>query len=313
MNVALEQYLDVGFSPEHADLRLDIYAPAQRVEPVPLVVFIHGGGWRHGNRKLCPDLTAFCERSGFAVASIDYRLSNEAVFPAQIEDVKTSIRWLRRNAASYGYDAERIGLWGSSAGGHLAALAATSGVGMFEPRDAEVSSAVSAVVDGYAPTDMLSGDRQRAAENAPDDDPESLKLPPGYLSTDPSSFESMLFGRSISEIPEFVKRADPVTYVKAGLPPFLIMHGLSDGAVPHGQSVLLYEALASAGNEAHLGLVPGLGHGFFNRTQIDDGGPRMVDLRATSARFATGLCRTTIFGIVEEFFRDVFARGNHQP
>ena len=302
---AVTERLNYSFSPQHPDLRVDVFLPDSPAPAPPLIVYVHGGGWRLGDRKLCPDLKGFAARSGFAMASIDYRLSGEAIFPAQIEDLKTAIRWLRSNYESFGYDPSRFALWGSSAGGHLAALAATSGPGVFEPADVDVSSAVSAVVDGYGPTDILQMDRQRETECAPLDDPESLELPPGARSADESSFESLLFGRSIAAVPTLVQQANPIAYVKPGLPPFLILHGLSDRAVPHSQSVLLYEALAAAGGEAQLALIPGIGHGFFNRPHIDDAGPRTLTMHGTSPEFQTGSHSNTILGLVETFFRRV--------
>ena len=105
----------------------DVY-PALRVAtlPFPVVIWLHGGGWRFGDRHLAPDLALFAQRSGLAVVSIDYRLSDEVKFPAPVEDVKTAVRWVRSVASSFGFDERNIGLWGSSAGAHLAACAALS-------------------------------------------------------------------------------------------------------------------------------------------------------------------------------------------
>ena len=111
-------------SPEGKPLLADLYLPGGAGEPPPAIVWLHGGGWRFGDRRLAPDLSRYFASSGFAMASIDYRLSREAVFPAQLHDVRAAIRWLRGNAARFGIDADRIGLWGASAGGHLAVWAA---------------------------------------------------------------------------------------------------------------------------------------------------------------------------------------------
>lgn len=107
------------------DRLADVYVP-DGDGPFPAIIFLHGGGWRFGDRRLAPDLRRFFAESGFVMVSIDYRLSGEAIFPAAVIDTKTAIRWLRRHAADYNIDPERIGLWGSSAGGHLAAMAALS-------------------------------------------------------------------------------------------------------------------------------------------------------------------------------------------
>jgi acetyl esterase/lipase len=218
------------------------------------------------------------------MASIDYRLSGDAIFPAAVEDVKTAIRWLRSVANSYNLDPERIGLWGSSSGGHLAALAALSGPSLFQSPDSEhatYSSDVQAVVDGYGPTDFLQMDAQRLAHNDPSEDPESIQLPKDLRSEAANSFESLFLGAPINTCADLVQQANPVTYAKPGAPPFLILHGLADHAVPPQQSELLYEALSAHGNEVTLCLIPGLGHGFFNRNHLDNGGPRKATLRGS--------------------------------
>ncbi len=114
-------------SPHGKPLLADLYLPRQPPARLPVIVWLHGGGWRLGDRRLAPDLQRYFAQEGFAMASIEYRLSGEASFPAAVEDVKTAVRWLRASTDAYGLDAKRIGLWGSSSGGHLAALAALSG------------------------------------------------------------------------------------------------------------------------------------------------------------------------------------------
>jgi acetyl esterase/lipase len=106
-------------------LLLDLYLPVKAARPMPVIVFIHGGAWRTGSKERCPAIVMTAQ--GFAVASIDYRLTDEAVFPAQIYDCKGAIRWVRAHAKEYGLDPDRIGVWGNSAGGHLVALLGTSG------------------------------------------------------------------------------------------------------------------------------------------------------------------------------------------
>jgi acetyl esterase/lipase len=104
-------------------LLADLYLPKNKKEPRPVIIWLHGGGWRFGDRKLGPDFSKYFASQGFVMVSIDYRLSDEDIFPAQIHDVKTAIRWVKSIAEQYGLDGNNIGLWGSSAGGHLAALA----------------------------------------------------------------------------------------------------------------------------------------------------------------------------------------------
>jgi acetyl esterase/lipase len=231
---------------------------------------------------LGPDLSRHFAARGFAMASVDYRLSTDAVFPAQIRDVKTAVRWLRSVASLYGFDASRLGLWGSSSGGHLAALAATSNAGTFEEGEIEHPgywSEVQAVVDGYGPTDFLQMDGHRDPSGKPSDDPESIQLPAGASSASPGSLESLFLGAPIQSCPHLVREANPITYVRSGLAPFYILHGTSDTAVPAHQSELLYEALAAHGNDVTLCLIEGLGHGFLNRNNFDQGAPKRVTVR----------------------------------
>ncbi|WP_123039623.1 alpha/beta hydrolase [Cohnella candidum] len=282
-------------SPGGRALIADLYLPQGSEETAPVILWLHGGGWRVGDRKLGPDLSRYFAERGFAMASIDYRLSGEAKFPAQIEDVLAAIDWLCRVGPEYGIDAKRIGLWGSSAGGHLAAMA-----GALRP------AVVRAVADGYGPTDFLQMDDHRIREEKASDDPESVRLHPGNRSADPDSPESQLLGAPIGEVPEKVREANPITFVKPDMPPYLILHGLSDLAVPSHQSELLFTALASGGNDATLGLVPGLGHGFFNRNDLGQDKALPMQVRHSSGQvpewMPEGEPRLS-FDFIEAFFR----------
>ncbi|WP_160720607.1 alpha/beta hydrolase [Bacillus sp. USDA818B3_A] len=289
-------------------LLADLYLPKVKNEPLPVIIWLHGGGWRFGDRKLGPDFTRFFASKGFAMVSIDYRLSDEEIFPAPIHDVKTAVRWVKAIAEEYGLDRNKIGIWGSSAGGHLAALAATTEPNQFigeNPLYPEMTSEVQAVVIGYGPVDFLLIDEQRELDGIIEGDPESVQIPKDKKTSDPDSFESLFLGAPILTCLERVKEANPLTYVKSGLPPFLIMHGLSDVAVPAHQSKLLYQELADRENRVSLYLINGLGHGFLNRTNLDENGPRA----ATSFASKNGAeeideDRTIfIFDKIEEFFR----------
>ena len=288
-------------------LHVDLYLPEQTSSPAPVIVWVHGGGWLFGDRKSAPNLSRFFAERGFAMAAVDYRLSKHATFPAQIEDLRTAIRWIRAVAAAYRLDPARIGLWGASAGGHLSALAALCPPGAFEPAGRAhpgESNAVQAVVIGYAPVDFLQLDADRPAERAVPIDPENLSLPDGMRSIDGDSFESLLLGAPIRTCPNRVREANPVTYAFSGAPPFLILHGLSDTTVGAHQSELLYAALAAHGNEATLCLIDRLGHGFLNRTHLDHAPSRRMTIRRHQ-RGADRLEQTAgpVFPMIEAFFR----------
>ncbi|MBI1390388.1 MAG: alpha/beta hydrolase fold domain-containing protein [bacterium] len=232
------------------DLALDVIYPANADASLhPLVVWIHGGAWLAGDKSGNP--AAMLVSHGFAAASINYRLTQQAIWPAQIHDCKAAIRFLRAHAEQYRIDSKRIGVWGSSAGGHLAAMLGTSG-GVSELEGdggwLDQSSRVQAVCDFYGPTNfkrML--DQPSAMDHASADSP-----------------ESRLVGGRVADMEETVRSADPITYINADDPPFLIAHGDRDMTVPFNQSQLLYDALQAANVESELIVVEGGGHGGWN-------------------------------------------------
>jgi acetyl esterase/lipase len=230
-------------------MRLDLYLPAAH-QPAPLIIWIYGGAWRAGSKdNRGPALAMGLVGQGYAVAQINYRLSQEAKFPAQIHDCKAAVRWLRANAKKHNLDPERFAAWGSSAGGHLAALLGTSGaVAELEGtvNDLKESSRVQAVVDWFGPTDLLQ--MQKAGSDMDHDGPNSP--------------ESQLIGGPIQENKAKAAKANPITYVSNDDPPFLIMHGDKDRTVPFNQSELLYEALKKIGVDVTFLPVKGAGHGF---------------------------------------------------
>ncbi|MEJ2151260.1 MAG: alpha/beta hydrolase [Chloroflexota bacterium] len=227
-------------------LALDLYWHPGAGRPEPLVVWIHGGAWMMGDKSWVPPTLPLLAE-GFAMASIDYRLSQEAIFPAQIEDCKAAIRWLRANAARYNLDPDRVGAWGESAGGHLAALLGTAGgVAAWDQRggNREYSSRVQAICDWFGPSDLL---RMGVMES-------------GFDHNAADAPEALLIGGPVQENKELAKRANPITYITPETPPFFIMHGERDDVVPVGQSELLHRALVEAGLDSTLMIIPGMGH-----------------------------------------------------
>jgi acetyl esterase/lipase len=226
---------------------LDLYLPAKADGPLPLVIWVHGGAWRGGSKDGANPALALLPK-GFAVASINYRLSQHAVFPAQIEDCKAAVRWLRSHAKEYNLDAGNFGAWGASAGGHLVALLGTTDDTTFPPggdTDKTVSSRVQAVCDWFGPSDFLHWG--------------ATGSPAGGSEAD--SAISRLLGGPVPEKKELAARASPVTHVGKSAAPFLILHGDEDKTVPLQQSEVLAEALKKAGVETTLYVVKGNGHG----------------------------------------------------
>lgn len=233
--------------------KLDLFIPDVG-KKWPLIIWVHGGGFCTGSKKDHVPL-AYLER-GFAVASLNYRLSQDAIFPAQIQDVKAAVRWLRANAKKYRLNPNRFGAWGESAGGHLVAmLGLTGNTNTFDAGEyLEISSQVQAVVDYFGPTDFLQMDTQR--------------LPRGMIHDSPDSPESKLVGGAIQAHQDRVARANPITCVTRDAPPFLIVHGDRDPLVPYQQSVILNDALVAHGVPVSFYTVIGGGHGNFQDPQV---------------------------------------------
>ena len=249
-------YRDVVYVTDgHERQKLDLYVP-DTGKNLPLIIWVHGGAWRGGDKTHYVRMEYL--KTGYAGASINYRLSQHAVFPAQIEDVKAAVRWLRANAETYRLDPNRFAAWGSSAGGHLVALLGTTGdVEEFEVgENLQVSSRIQAVVDYFGPTDFLQMDAQ--------------SLPDGLVHDAPDSPESQLVGGPIQEYKDRVSRANPITYVSKDDSPFLIIHGDKDKLVPYQQSVLLKDALEEAGVPVTFYRVEGGGHGWFRDSKVPE-------------------------------------------
>jgi acetyl esterase/lipase len=232
---------------------LDLYLPQTKPEkPLPLLIYIHGGGWEGGSKDQAGALFAFLQGGQFAGASIGYRLTDQASWPAQIHDCKAAIRWLRAHAAEYGYDAERMAVYGISAGGHLVSLLGlTSGVAELEGsigKHLDQKSHVKCVMDFCGPTNFLTffqGNSEIKAEN-----------PQGPI--------SKLLGGVVSARQAEAKQASPETYVAPSAPPFLIIHGTADNLVPVAQARSFDAGLDKAGVSSTLLIAEGAPHVFFN-------------------------------------------------
>jgi acetyl esterase/lipase len=229
------------------DLKLDIAYPKDNKGKLPAVVYIHGGGFEMGDKPT--DQAVLFAKNGFIGITIEYRLSGEAKFPAAIHDCKTAIRWTRANAKKYGIDPDKIGVIGESAGGYFVAMMGTSGGDPYLEGDGpyrEHSSNVQAVVDLFGPLDLA----LKGATGA-NVDPNK--------SSDPAS---KFLGKPVAEVPELVKKANPITYVNAGDAPTLMIHGEKDSMVLIRHSELFYDALTKAGVKARLVPVKNANHGF---------------------------------------------------
>lgn len=233
--------------------RLDIYFPEKAPEkPLPLLIWIHGGGWTGGSKTQMPYLSQLPR--GYAAASLEYRFSQKAKFPAQIQDCQAAIRWLRANASKYHLDPARFGVGGASAGGHLAALVGTSGGKNTFPKiggNDEQSDRVQAVCDIFGPANFWTVIKQAEADT-------TVKNIFQWNKGDPYS---KLIAARLGEDQAACEAVSPVTYVTADNPPFLILHGDRDTLVPYAQSVELSERLAKVNVSCLLQRLPGAGHG----------------------------------------------------
>lgn len=230
-------------------LLLDLFVPSGR-GPFPVIVSVHGGSWASGTRD--QGLAILQLDRGYAVANIDYRLAPASIWPAQVEDAKAAVRWLRANSGRFDLDPGRIGVIGLSAGGHIGAVLGTSrGVTALEGLElgnGGYSSEVQAVVDYFGPSDLLKLKQQ------------ALPCMPGDPN-DPAEAPSQLLGCTLPLCPERAATANPITYVTPDDPPFLLLHGTSDCLVPWQQSQILHDALRRAGVRSKLIVLPFAGHG----------------------------------------------------
>jgi acetyl esterase/lipase len=261
-----QKFLDVPYVPGGDKAQsLDIYTPGGAGKALPTLVWIHGGGWSAGDKAGCPAYGMVGH--GYVAVSINYRLTGQAPWPAQIYDCKAAIRFLRAHAAEYQIDPNRIGVWGASAGGHLVAmLGVTGGVKELEGTEGDAeslkqSSKVQAVCDWFGPTDILAlvneATGTHLSPDVPVDDATKAKLGKAWH----GGLISALLGGAIWDHYDTAKQASPMTYVTKDAAPILIMQGTADPLVPMDQSKMLDAALKKAGADSTLVLIEGAGHG----------------------------------------------------
>lgn len=270
--VAVQKSVVVGKAGDR-DLLGNLYVPTIAAGLRPAIVVVHGGGWHKGRPESVRGFGELLGQAGFVCLLADYRLTGEACWPAQIEDVKCAIRFLRANSSTLGVDPDRIGIVGDSAGGHLALMAAVPATFEGSGGHAAHSSTVAAVGSMYGPT-RIRFDRERANHLA-------------------------LMGEQANE--EDYDRASPITYDLGNFPPCLLIHGVEDNAVPVSNSVDFHDRLTRLGRPVDLHLFPGLGHAFDRQTAEE--GARMVDVADPKSVHGR-----TVVQIIERFFGEHLRR-----
>lgn len=330
-DVVIQRDLSYATRPT-GDLLLDFYRPASAAV-VPVVLWLHGGGWFTGDRTLCPDLRARAAAAGVAFASIEYRLSSQAIHPAQLHDVRAAIRYLRTHAEHLGIDPDRIGAWGASAGGHLALMAGLtghierlpgeelatgdvatdptdSGPRDISPDTARHGARLQAVATSYAPTD-LSVNVNGSGEPA----------------SNPGTPEARLLGAAPVDVQDLARSASPLFHVHPHSPPVQLSHGTGDTLITCRQGQALQDALVAHGVDSELYLVDDYRHGFLNpggrmdvemAKVMDDGrldaeGQAAATYSSASSADPAQTTRTEFsFATVDEFFRQHLVTG-HRP
>lgn len=250
---------DLAYADVSAAQKLDLYLPAEGQGPFPLVIYVHGGGFHSGSKATGRAAAMPVISAGYAFASLNYRLSGEAIFPAQIQDVKAAVRWLRANAETYNLNPDQFVAWGPSAGGALVALLGTAGdVAEFDDPalgNAEVSSRVQGVINWFGIVDFGVMDAQFATS--------AVCANRANRYDTPESPIARYLGDIPSAVPDLVAAANAITYISADDPPFLIQHGLADCVVPPAQSQLFYDMLVPVLGEDQVTLTffEDTGHG----------------------------------------------------
>lgn len=280
-----------GLTPSHADLAYATTSKAQTLDlflpngpgPFPLVINIHGGAFRMGSKEMldAPIAKALLKEN-IAVASLNYRLSGEATFPAAVLDVKAAVRFLRANAGTWNLNPNAFAAFGQSAGGNLASILGTSG-GVSEFDDPslgnpDASSRVQAVIDWFGPSDFSQMDAQAKAQGCPD---------AAASHNRPDSPESRYLGAPVPSVPDLVAKANPISYITPDDPPFLLQKGDQDCLVPVAQSKILGEALKNAGVKVEFDLLKGAGHG-------DMGAPKPIFLSPENIRRVVDFAKSAL-------------------
>lgn len=253
---ATPAFANVAYASASNTQKLDIYLP-QGIGPFPVVVNFHAGGFKFGDKTSIPGKVgqALLD-AGYAVVGINYRLSGEAPFPAAVLDARAAIRFLRANAAQYKLDPDRMAVFGQSAGGNIAAMVGTTGDGApFDDAslgNASVSNRVKAVVNWFGPTDFGQMDAQAKAQGCSAND---------QTHSSASSFESAYLGATVASSPDLVAKANPITYIDAKDPPFLVQKGDQDCTVAVENTKMLADALKAAGAPVEYDSLAGTGHG----------------------------------------------------
>lgn len=240
------------------ELHLNIFRPLSDAEPLPCVVYIPGSAWMKQMLEMStPNLTRLAAR-GYVVAAVEYRPSDVARFPAQVQDAKTAVRFMRRNAALYHVDTDNVYVWGDSSGGHTALfVGATAGRADLDTAVyGEFPVAVNAIVDFYGPSELI-----------------EMNDDPGVIDhSSPTAPESLLIGGTVNEFPDLARAASPVHYIDTSCPPTLVAHGDRDPLVHLSQSDLVAGALHDAGVEFRYYCIEGAGHGgpqFWSDAMLD--------------------------------------------
>ena len=236
---------DISFVPEHEHICLDIVLP-DGDGPWPVVVFIHGGGWSGGDKEWFRPYGAMLAPYGIASVISNYRLSGEAPHPAQYDDVRAALRWVTEHGSEYEIDPSRTGVFGSSAGAHLASLVVIKGTA-----DGDLPCPVRCVFNLAGPSDLI----RRAKEKELRGDMEGMKL---------------LIGGEFSEKQDLLRELSPLNHVHSAVPPFLAVHGDADDVVPMHHSELLVDALHREGCDVGMKILPGHGHGALKATEEGD-------------------------------------------
>lgn len=245
-NHIVRKMFDLPYASLSPAQKVDIYWPEDGNGPFPVILVIHGGAFMGGDKRdiqLTPMLEGI--NRGFAVVSMNYRMSGEAIFPALVQDVRAAIRWVRANAKQFLFDSKKVVTWGGSAGGYLSLMAGV-GAGIPELTDLSLGNPdqpdhIQAVISWFPPTDFLKMDDQLAESG--------FLPPPDFAHSSENSPESLILGQKITEIPDLVQAANPETYIRPGLPPFFIQHGKMDNTVPFQQSLNFARKLAAIAPE----------------------------------------------------------------